>query len=238
MDDDTQPKAPIQVCLQHGLVPPRILSRVADDAAAAEIARLREEVERLTAALADLSIMVVTIDGDREGERICCECGCLAGTVKDCPACRFLADPTGTTALERVRGLESQIERVRDVLGWIYSDADVVETAERTRRALDGLVAQRDNARRILAAIGERFDRLPSDESVMDAIDRHLAKVEDRTLRFDLDAAGIERREAEAVELVDARARIAELERENTKVRRLYGQTVDDICARMIEDEP
>ena len=56
MDDDTQPKAPIQVCLQHGLVPPRILSRVADDAAAAEIARLREEVERLTAAYSFLGL--------------------------------------------------------------------------------------------------------------------------------------------------------------------------------------
>ena len=114
-----------------------------------------------------------------------------------------------------------------------------------TIRPADGEVRRMVNAlrghdanRRILDAISERFGRLPSDESVMDAIDRHLAKVEDRTLRFDLDAAGIERREAEAVELVDARARIAELERENTKVRRLYGQTVDDICARMIEDEP
>jgi len=48
----------------------------------------------------------------------------------------------------------------------------------------------------------------------VDEAHERIAELEDKAIRYDLDCAGIAQREREAIELVEARARIAELERQ------------------------
>lgn len=84
------------------------------------------------------------------------------------------------------------------------------------------------------------------DEEV-DTLRARVAELSDKALRFDLDQAGITAREREAVELVELRARVAELEQERNEARSLLstvnssdyslGLLVRELRARVAELE-
>jgi hypothetical protein len=78
------------------------------------------------------------------------------------------------------------------------------------------------------AEVGRVSDRLQEVSQEADRLKAENERLRDKALRFDLDVAGIESREADAVELVEARARIAELAAEQERLKEEVGDPLID----------
>ncbi len=102
---------------------------------------------------------------------------------------------------------------------------DSVLSPQAARTVVESLRAMHVQVERLTERLRETDDVRDTLASQGDALRAEVAELKDKAIRFDLDQAGIAQRDAEAVELVELRAEVAEVREQRDASRMLFELT-------------